>query len=209
MNTIVVGGQEFYDISAIVGPDRYHRSRTVALVIHHTVGPSSFASMEDELAHIRAIDAQHRANGWGGFGYQGIVFPSGRVYVVGRGHGARAHVADRNHELEGLAMAGDFSTAAPPLGIILGAGRWVFAKFKQRGFLSVMGHRQAALASDPTACPGDGGMRALPAILSVAAALGRRERLEDVLRRALYLVRAGRALSELPSADRDFLRGEL
>lgn len=191
MNQITIGGETFGDIAAYVQPDTATRPRTVALVIHHSVTaqiPLHRATSEAEkLAIVRAIDAYHVSQNYGGFGYNGICFGDGTVWVVGTGGGQRAHVARRNHELEGLVLVGDYSSAPVPLGAVLGAARWVRAKWQQHGQLQVLGHRQVAVASSPTACPGDGGMRAIQTIADAARAIeaANDQMAKDAIRAAL------------------------
>ncbi len=179
---ITIGGYEFYDISGIVGADRYVRPLTDGLIIHHSVTApiplSRAVTLQEKLTIIAAIDAYHASKGWGGFGYQGAVFGDGTVMVVGQGKGARAHVANQNSHLEGLVMIGDYSTSDPPLGCLLGAAQWVRAKQLTYGPLRVDGHRAFADASDPTSCPGDAGERAVTKILHFATMLDEQRRLE-------------------------------
>lgn len=191
MNQITIGSEMFSDITPYVQPDRAPRVRSVALVIHHSVTaqiPLTRATSEAEkVAIVQAIDAYHVQQDYGGFGYNAICFGDGTVWVVGDGSGQRAHVAYRNHELEGLVLVGDYSTAPVPLGAVLGAARWVRAKWQQHGALPVLGHRQAAVAASPSACPGDAGMRALQTITDAARAIeaGERQRVEQMARDAI------------------------
>jgi hypothetical protein len=192
---IQVGGMDFYDISGIVTPDTASRIETIGLALHHTVGQTEFVdknangtTMDEEIAHIKAINSYHISVGYGGFGYNGIGFMSGRAYVVGPGRGQRAHVRWRNHQLEGFALAGTFTDRVPPLGCQLAAGRWTLAKFKQHGrLLELKGHNAWALASDPSQCPGAGGRSIIHAILRVAEALQNEENelLETAIRRVI------------------------
>ena len=197
MNTIIIGGGRFIDISAIVGPDVKPRAATIGLAVHHTAGglvdvDANFSGTteDEELAHIAAINAQHLANGWScGFGYNAIAFASGRVYVVGRCAGQRAHVAKRNHELAGCAMAGDYSVEPPPPGCIAGVGRWVRAMWAEYGAgLPVMGHGQWALPGEGTACPG--AATSIAAILDAAMEGDDMSELDD-LRRDNAILTAG------------------
>ena len=192
MKTIAIAGETFWDISDLVSPDRYVRPTTRALVLHHTVGQTvaedrnrSGTYRDEQIAHIQAIESFHRQKGYGGFGYQAIAFLTGDVYVVGPGDGARAHVAGQNAYYEGIALAGDWSQGPLPLGLVLGVARWVYAKWRQRGFLPVLGHRE--VPEQETSCPGDGTLRARPQLLRTveAYAEGRRQELEEQVRKAL------------------------
>jgi hypothetical protein len=178
--TIKIQGVEMYDISGIVTANRYTRTKTVGFTYHHSVAQTSFpdrnfngTTMDEEIEHIKVINTFHVQQGYGGFGYNACGFESGRVYAVGNGTGARAHVANRNHELEGFCMIGTFTSADVPIGIKLAAGQWLVAKFRQHGLRQVHGHREDATAGWGTACPGDGGMRALPDILRIATVIHR------------------------------------
>lgn len=169
---ISFGGATFIDMSSIVGPDVAVRGATIGLGIHHTAGRTLLpnATVAEEVNHIKAINLQHLGQGfWCGLGYNAICFASGRVYVVGRCAGQRAHVAQRNHELAGIALAGSFQDAEVPPGCIEGAARWVRAMWAEYGAgLTVAGHREWAILSSPTDCPGDGGIAALDEIVRKA-----------------------------------------
>ena len=173
--TISFGGDSFFDISALVGADFEQRVATVGIAIHHSVtGDAQTDANQDgttedeEIALIEAINRYHRdVNGWGcGFGYNAAVAQSGRVYVVGPCLGRRAHVASRNHELMGIVLLGDYSSASPTPEAINGMGRLVTAMEAMlgSGVLTVRGHRDWATAASPTSCPGDGLEDAMPLI---------------------------------------------
>jgi len=140
----------------------------IGVAIHHTVTTISPAATEaEERAHIRAIDAYHASKNWGGFGYHYAVFPSGRVYYCG--WGSRAHVANRNHELVGVAFVGDMSTRLPSAIETAAAGEAVRDIWRRLGrTVEVRGHRDWVV--DPawaTACPGMAA-QAIPAIINAA-----------------------------------------
>lgn len=195
-----IGGYHFDDISGIIPLMSRLRPRTDGLVLHHTVGQTQFpdanmngSSQDEELAHIKAIDTYHVSQSYGGFGYNAIVFMSGRVWVVGKCADWRAHTRGENDHLAGLAMAGDFSVWKPPLGVILGAAQWVHAMFREYGYMPVYGHRYFG----GTACPGDGGMCGKDDVLEAVQALeaGRQEELAGRVRLAI-------AQALAPSAQR-------
>lgn len=207
--TITIGGEQFYDMSSIVQPDRGQRPETAGISVNHTVGQTEFpdrnangTNMDEEIAHIKAIDAYH-VRTWGtGFGYNGIIFRSGRVYVVGKMRGIRTHIAHQNHRLGGFALAGDFSTQAPGVGQVLGSGRLLRGVFHEFGLKLVKGHGEWVLpehrAQWATACPGEGGRRAIPDMLAVAteleknaAELVKRRATEAIERALLPAIRAG------------------
>lgn len=125
----------------------------VGQATHHTVGAllPFDATIEQEVAVIKAIDAQHVAQGWGGFAYHGIAFASGRAYLCGDLGARRAHVANRNHELHGLAFDGDFSAQLPPEGMLRAGGHFLQYVINNGGSATILGHREWGTA---TACPG-------------------------------------------------------
>lgn len=167
--TITWGGQEFYDISGIVQPNRDTRPGTDGIAVHNTVGQTEFpdtnangTALDEQIEHVKAIDRYHIAQGYGGFGYNAISFRDGTVMTVGKAEGVRAHVAYENYHLAGIAMAGDFSTEPVPIGCILGVARFLLAMQKDYGVNTVKGHREwvqpAHLPQWATACPGDSGV---------------------------------------------------
>ena len=138
-----------------IGPDPQGRP-VIGIAIHHTVTEiPAVATRDDEIAHLLAIDADHTARGWGGFGYHLAVMPSGRWYYCGYLRGARAHVASRNHELIGVAFVGNFTGRQPTWEAIL-AGReaiaFIRATYPGR---PVHSHAYWTLPQYPTVCPGD------------------------------------------------------
>jgi hypothetical protein len=146
-------------------------ANVIGIAIHHSVTGGTFymgASVTelDELAHLEMIDSYHASLGWGGFGYHLAAFPSGRLYVCGNLNGARAHVASRNHQLVGLVLIGTFTAAAPgPRQLGAAAAGVAFMRRTYPG-RPIGPHRNFALASDPTACPGDTWASWLPALES-------------------------------------------
>lgn len=75
------------------------------LVIHHSV--TSHDATPDDIALL------HKARGWGGIGYHFVITKDGTVYYVGDISTGRANVADRNHEVIGIVMVGDFTKHLP------------------------------------------------------------------------------------------------
>ncbi len=124
----------------------------IGIAIHHTVGNNAVQSEAEERATIRAIDQQHVAQDFGGFGYHGIVFPSGRAYFCGSGQ--RAHVKGRNHELRGWVFSGTFTNEQPTVAAFEGMKEALLAERRQFGPVPIMGHREWALPGEGTACPG-------------------------------------------------------
>lgn len=216
---IVWGGEEFYDISSIVTVDRFTRPGTDGIAFHHTVGQTEFpdknmngTSLDEMIEHVKAINAYHIAQNYGGFGYNAIVFRDGTVMTVGKASGGRAHVANENGHLAGVAAAGDFSTIEPPIGIKLGTARFFAACQREYGADPVKGHRDwvtpASLAQGwGTSCPGNAGKLAIGSILMARDAILRKdqEAIEQEIRAAIT-----RAL--LPAtlnADLETLAGQI
>jgi hypothetical protein len=140
----------------------------VGLAIHHTVTTiSPWATEAEERAHIRAIDRYHVDKGWQGFGYHYAVFPSARVYLCGWGQ--RAHVANKNDRLVGIAFVGDLSARMPSVYEVAAAAEAVRDAWQRIGReVPVKGHRD--WVTDPawaTSCPGRGA-EAIPAIITQA-----------------------------------------
>lgn len=125
-------------------------ARVIGVAVHHSVGVNYVQAEADERATIRAIDLQHVAQRFGGFGYHYIVFPSGRAYKCGEGQ--RAHVAGRNHELRGVCMSGTFTNEQPTEAAMNGLREVL----RTEAFIApvVKGHREWALPGEGTVCPG-------------------------------------------------------
>lgn len=149
----------------------------IGVAIHHSVtwydmGDMSGASIAQETAHIRAIDAYHVQEGYGGFGYHYAVFPSGRLYqcgdVIESGRfAARAHITDENDKLVGVVFIGRFDAgfqtptdAAKMAGVsacTIILDQMLKAKTRS-GEWEIKGHDDWAVElnnHDPTGCPGN------------------------------------------------------
>ena len=109
-----------------------------------------------ELQRLQAVHDYHLQQGWGGIGYHTYGFPSGRLYLVGDLNTQRANVAGRNHESIGHCTAGDWSHQVPPIASQLVCAMAALAAWAHlRRLVAVQGHRDVALSSSPTSCPGD------------------------------------------------------
>lgn len=185
---ISFGGETFYDISGIVTPNRYIRPITDGFALHHTAVHTSADTEDTELQHIQGINQYHITKGYGGFGYNAIVFPSGRVYTVGICEGARAHVAGHNNHLAGFVLADDLTTNPVGLGLLLGGGRLLKALAVKYGSLSLKGHQE--WVTDPpqaTSCPGNRAMTVLGSFYTIARALidaENKSKIKEALREA-------------------------
>jgi len=126
----------------------------IGIAIHHTVTRMRpDASEAQERTHIKIIDQYHLDQGFGGFGYHAIVFPSGRSYECGNIDLARAHVAQRNHQLIGVALVGDFSNSLPEILQLEELGN-VLNAIDPSETLPIHGHKHWAVAGWGTECPG-------------------------------------------------------
>jgi hypothetical protein len=141
----------------------------IGIAIHHSVSGGSFfmsnaPTQGDELSHLEMIDRYHASKGWGGFGYHQAVFLSGRYYLCGNLNGARAHVASRNNQLVGLVLIGTFTTVLPPASQLAAAAAGVAYIRRTYPGRPIGPHRNWALLSEPTSCPGDTWASWLPAL---------------------------------------------
>jgi len=170
-------------------------SKLVGAVVHHTAGSNDYASAAEAMQQIRNDAAFHiNGRGWCDIGYNFVVDKWGNIYE-GRANSLTqpvigVHTGGFNTGTVGVAMLGTY-TAAPSaatqqavaqiIGWRLGAygvdpqgwmsyatGAGENSRFANETVVlpRVFGHRDAAY----TACPGDGGYSALPAIRSMAAA---------------------------------------
>jgi hypothetical protein len=161
----------------------------IGLAIHHTVTTiSPWATEAEERAHIRAIDRYHVSKGWYGFGYHYAVFPSARVYRCGWGQ--RAHVANRNHELIGVAFVGDLTNRSPSPFETASAGLAIADAWTRIGKeVPVKGHRD--WVTDPawaTACPGRGVSAILEAVSVARKNMQKEDEMTDQERELLLRI---------------------
>lgn len=126
---------------------RLDPARLVGIAVHHSASPVDTTPEAIARHHVDG-------NGWAGIGYH-LVIRRGHVYYVGALDTARAHVADRNHELVGICVTGDYSTTDPApadttaLRDVIGA----IDAYLGRA-LPVDGHLGWATPGHGTACPG-------------------------------------------------------
>jgi uncharacterized protein with LGFP repeats len=166
-----------------------------AITLHHTVNSNNYTAAQVP-AMLRSIYQFHAvSNGWGDVGYNVIVDRFGRLWEGRTGGLSRAvggaHAGGFNYSTAGISMLGDFSKAGVPPAMREAIARyaaWKLAmygvdptssttlrggqnsKFKNIVNLEVdtiFPHRTTSL----TACPGSGGMAALPWIRSRAKQL--------------------------------------
>lgn len=137
---------------SLPGAEDYARrdlSAIRALVVHHTAVDGDLSALTIAAYHVRSL-------GWPGIGYHLLVHPNADVDYVGDIVTIRYNVAGRNHELIGVCLPGDFTHHAPGVGQLM-AVRHLLAnlQFALGWFIPIVGHRDIALSTSPTACPGD------------------------------------------------------
>jgi hypothetical protein len=166
-----------------------------AITLHHTVNSNNYTSSQVP-AMLRSIYQFHAvSNGWGDIGYNVVVDRFGRLWEGRAGGLTRAavgaHAGGFNYQTAGISMLGNYSTATVPTAMREAIARFVAWKLSLYGvdptgttsltggnsskykdivtltLPTVFPHRSTSL----TACPGTGGMNALPWIRSRAKAL--------------------------------------
>jgi N-acetylmuramoyl-L-alanine amidase len=113
------GGQEIW-------PRDYLPAKT--LVVHHTVTPNGYSSIEEAMAHVRSIYTYHTVTqGWGDIGYNCLIDKFGNTYEGRRGREGpgydgpygreflsqgvvAGHALVYNHGSAGIALLGTFCT---------------------------------------------------------------------------------------------------
>jgi N-acetylmuramoyl-L-alanine amidase len=164
--------------------------------VHHTAGTNTYTRLEAP-AVVRAIQTYHvKGNGWNDIGYNALVDRFGTLYE-GRFGGidrnvVGAHARGFNTESFGIAVMGDFRTAAPPAAAVdtlvqalawrldlghvdplatftaVSPGNERFNKGVPVFLRAISGHRDTGL----TTCPGERLYALIPEIARRSAALG-------------------------------------
>ena len=118
-----------------------------SLVVHHS-GTEHDSSAAD-------IARYHISLGWPGCGYHFVVRWNGHIEWAQGLEVMSYNVARRNHEVVGICLPGNYTTR-PGRAIQCSAARALIAWLLANSLpgRSVVGHKQIALASSPTACPG-------------------------------------------------------
>jgi hypothetical protein len=169
--------------------------RIKAVTLHHTVNSNTY-TREQVPALLRSIYYHHAvSNGWGDVGYNVIVDRFGRLWEGRAGGLTRAvvgaHAGGFNYETAGISMLGTYTTAAVPSVVREAVAQYAAWKLSLYGVSptgttsltggpstkyknvvtvkldTIFPHRATSL----TACPGSGGMSALPWIRKRAAEL--------------------------------------
>ncbi|MCC2312902.1 DUF4214 domain-containing protein [Cellulomonas xiejunii] len=189
----------------------------VAAAVHHTAGSNSYASAAQAMQQIRNDQAYHMdARGWCDLGYNFIVDKWGNIYEGRAGSLTQpvigVHAGGFNTGTVGVSMLGEYGATAPsaatqesvsriigyrlgaygknPAGTVpyrtLGGENSRFAAGTTVNLPVVFGHRDTAY----TACPGNAGYAALPAIRSRAQKIA----YSEPLVKALYADMLGRGV---------------
>lgn len=175
------------------GSPSYAKDGVRYAVIHHTAGGNSYAGA-DAPAVVRGIFHYHtEVLGWNDVGYNALVDRYGNVYE-GRAGGLDAavigaHAQGFNTGSLGVAVLGEFTSAAPPqvaLDAVADVVAWTFKRHgvdasggvvitsggsnkypagEQVPMSTIFGHRD----SGRTACPGDAYYAKLPAMRTAVA----------------------------------------
>jgi hypothetical protein len=123
-------------------------------VIHHAGVDADPSPEETALYHINM-------HGWPGIGYHGVILKDGSGYLTQRLMTMSYHVSQRNQECIGLLFNGDFRQGREPTEAqIVTAQRmisWIERIMSEAGLNPlpvVVGHKEIALPSSPTECPG-------------------------------------------------------
>ena len=164
--------------------------------MHHTAGSNNYSKAES-AGIVRAIYAYHAQTlGWCDIGYNVLVDKYGQIFE-GRAGGLErnvqgAHAGGFNENTVGIAMMGDFSTAAPPEITVQNVGNYLGWRLAAAGLnpkgrttmysegTSFTPYPRGAAVDLPiifahrdvgnTSCPGDGGYAQMNKIRDIAAA---------------------------------------
>ena len=126
------------------------RRTTEAIIVHHTVTSTG----GDYIAIWRRISADHLAQGYGGIAYHIGINPDGTAFQLADYDSWRAHIEGQNDRYFGLALLGDFTDLIPTADQLEAARRSLLKLREKYGPIPVLGHKEAALLTSPTACPG-------------------------------------------------------
>jgi len=113
-------------------------------------------TLDEDLQRLAAIHNVSVVNGWGSFPYHFVASPNNRLFYTLDLRYFGAHVARHNHELQGLALMGDFTADEPNDALLCSAGAGVVAIMRYRTrLIGIRGHQEYADTDWPTSCPGD------------------------------------------------------
>ena len=138
-------------------------TKLVGVAVHHDAvlfegGDRNYngSTLDEDLQRLDAIYQRGLDMQWGGFPYHFVCSPNNRVYYTQDVRHFGAQVAHRNHELVGVAGMGLFTNVEPGDPLVCAYALGIISVYHFTGrLLDVRGHREWAVAPDPTACPGD------------------------------------------------------
>ena len=186
---LTVAGVEIYDVRSLYPPQEggaVARPRDPALLqaiaIHHDAaimqpGDLDYSgdSLNEDLARLGITYRHGIAQGWGGFPYHLVASPNGRAFYTTDVSMFGTTVAERNHQLLGIALMGNFMLSQPGDLQLCAAARCIVATWGlTHRLVTYWGHRELALPAYPTSCPGDTWPQWSHKLLTYAAALARR-----------------------------------
>lgn len=123
--------------------------------VHHDVGsaPGAKATIAQESAYIRNLDAIGHSRGFAGISYNYVIAKSGRAYTA-RGQHVGAQNDGENSSSIGIVVLGNYEVDKATDKIVGAIGELI-ATLKKRGVIKkgktvILGHRD----TDSTACPG-------------------------------------------------------
>jgi hypothetical protein len=156
--------RHFWPPSGPAARKRRSQATIIAQAIHHdgvlfAQGDTNYSgeSIDEDIRRLNAIHNHSMDQGWGSFPYHWVISPNeGRVYYTLDISLMGAQVADRNHETLGTALMGDFTRSHPTNVHLCGAAVPIIINMRElRRLIPWDAHRQLALPTDPTACPGN------------------------------------------------------
>ena len=125
-------------------------ARLKYFVIHHSATPANWTP--DQIAQI------HLNKGWKGIGYHFVITQDGTIYYVGDLGTWRANVLNRNHEIIGVLLVGDFRDGRVPTDAQYKAANVLFREFKADSrFTGIKNNTSLKFHNElqATVCPGN------------------------------------------------------
>jgi N-acetylmuramoyl-L-alanine amidase len=133
-------------------PRRDRLRKVERLILHHTVG---------EHVTVESITKDHQKRGWVLCGYHWLIgsgngLPDGHIAAARPVGMVGAAVKNRNSGNVYVALAGDLTKHPPTKKQLFALGHWLLINCVRYNVHShnVLGHKEWALESSPTACPG-------------------------------------------------------
>jgi len=133
----------------------------VGIAIHHDAvdmeaGDHNYNgdTLDEDLGRLQTI-YNYNVDRLGGFPYHLVATPNGRLFQTRELATWGVHVSERNHELLGLCLMGNFLDSEPGAPQLCAASLGLIALWRWLGRLAVVEpHRKWAIPSDPTECCG-------------------------------------------------------